>query len=55
MKIDEVVMFTSEISAVELNTIRPEGLTLLIPENLEVDLVTHTEGVTYIHLSQKAE
>lgn len=53
MKIDVVQMFTSEIAVVEVNTLREEGLTLVIPSSLEVDLVTHVGGLTYVHLAQK--
>ena len=53
MRIDTVTMFTSEIAVVEINTLREEGLTLVIPTDLEVDLVTHTEGLTYVHLKKK--
>jgi hypothetical protein len=50
MKIDTVTMFTSEIAVAEVNTLREEGITLVIPPDLEVDLVTHVEGRTYVHI-----
>lgn len=54
MKIDEVVMFTSEIKAVEVNILSDE-LMLVIPPDLEVQMVTHLEGRTYVHLLRKDE
>jgi len=53
VKINEVVMFTSEIAAAEINTLRDEGITLVIPSDLEVDLVTHHQNLTYVHISRR--
>lgn len=55
MKIDTVTMFTSEIAVVEINTLREDGLTLVIPSTHEVDLVTHVNDVTYVHMSPKRD
>jgi hypothetical protein len=54
MKIDVVEMFTSEIKAVELNMLGDE-LTLVIPPDLEVELVSHIENRTYVRLVRKAD
>jgi hypothetical protein len=53
MKIDTVTMFTSEIAVVEINTLREKGMTLVIPSEFEVDLVTHVEDMTYVHITRK--
>lgn len=53
MRIDTVTMFTSEIAVVEINTLREEGMTLVIPSEFEVDLVTHVDDQTYVHITRK--
>lgn len=55
MKIDTLTMFTSEIAVVEINTLRDEGMTLVIPTDFEVDMVTKTDEGTYVHITRKAE
>lgn len=54
MKVDTVTMFTSEIATVEINTLR-DDFRMVIPSDMEVALVTHTEGVTLIDLKRKEQ
>jgi hypothetical protein len=52
MKIDALTMFTSEIACAEIQTLR-DDIRLVIPEDMEVHLVTHVDGVTLIDLKRK--
>lgn len=56
MRIDELVMFTSEIACVELNTLRDE-MTVIIPDDFDI-MSVHPNGIdgpTHIRLTRKEE
>jgi hypothetical protein len=44
--------FTDEIGTVEISTYR-DSLTLVLPDDLEVSLVVHHRGQTFIHINKK--
>lgn len=54
MRIDELVMFTSEIACVELNTLRDE-MTVIIPDDFDI-MSVHPNGIdgpTHIRLTRR--
>ena len=52
MRIDMVTMFTSEIAVAEINMLRDE-MTLVLPSDLEVYMVSHLENQTFITIKKK--
>jgi hypothetical protein len=55
MRIDQLVMFTSEVACVELNTLRDE-MTVIIPDDFDI-MSVHPSGVdgpTHIRLTRRA-
>jgi hypothetical protein len=52
MKIDTIMHFTDEIGTVEISTFRDE-LVLVVPPDLQVQLVVNVEDRSYIHITKK--